>query len=84
MEDPEKKYSTENKGTIHEDLPLSTAYNLTPVVEPDVKTKTFMDIHGKLVLVSASGVLAAVVTLALIIDILMGTPAVCYAMHLFN
>ena len=61
---------------VVEDLPLSTAYNLNPIVERDTKPKSFMDVHGKTVLVAGSGLLAAIVTLALIIDIIMGSQAV--------
>ncbi|XP_063724887.1 glutathione hydrolase 7-like [Symsagittifera roscoffensis] len=61
---------------VVEDVPLSTAYNLNPIVERDTRPKSFMDVHGKTVLVAGSGLLAAIVTLALIIDIIMGSQAV--------
>ena len=82
----EQKYmqhTTDNgvkTSNVHEDLPLSTAYNLNPIIDQDVKTKTFIDIHGKTLLVAGSGILAAIVTLALIIDIIVGSAAVSRAL----
>ena len=63
-----------NQGT--EDQPLSTSYNLNPIVQENGKPKTFMDVHGKIVLVAVAGCIAAIVTIALIIDILIGESAV--------
>ena len=59
-----------------EDQPLSTSYNLNPIVQENGKPKTFMDIHGKTVLVAVAGCIAAIVTIALVIDILIGESAV--------